>query len=179
MPFVSKKQDRWAFSTKQPFAKKWAGMTNQKSLPMKKKLKLKVNNKMRGALGAAGFNKNNKPTGLVEINVKKHKGDKAELASTIKHEMLHVKNPKMTEKDVYAKSRKTHISPEEQSKLISKLRMKSLNYKGGAIKRRFKMGNGSTKPGDMISRMNESKTSNIKKNNSQISKTKLSIMGLV
>lgn len=33
MPFVSKAQEKWAFSTKQPFAKKWAGITNQKSLP--------------------------------------------------------------------------------------------------------------------------------------------------
>ena len=33
MPFESVKQEKWAFSTKQPFAKKWAGMTNQKNLP--------------------------------------------------------------------------------------------------------------------------------------------------
>ncbi len=33
MPFKSKAQEKWAFSTKQPFAKKWAKMTNQKALP--------------------------------------------------------------------------------------------------------------------------------------------------
>ena len=33
MPFKSQKQEHWAFATKQPFAKKWAGMTNQKTLP--------------------------------------------------------------------------------------------------------------------------------------------------
>jgi hypothetical protein len=35
MPFVSKKQEAWAFATKQPFAKKWADMTDQSSLPKK------------------------------------------------------------------------------------------------------------------------------------------------
>ena len=37
MPFVSKAQERWAFSTHQPFAHQWANMTNQKSLPKRKK----------------------------------------------------------------------------------------------------------------------------------------------
>ena len=35
MPFVSKKQEKWAFSTKQPFADKWAKMTNEKKIPVK------------------------------------------------------------------------------------------------------------------------------------------------
>lgn len=35
MPFKSKKQEQWAFATHQPFAKKWADMTSQKSLPNK------------------------------------------------------------------------------------------------------------------------------------------------
>jgi hypothetical protein len=34
MPFKSKKQEAWAFATKQPFAKKWASMTEQKSIPL-------------------------------------------------------------------------------------------------------------------------------------------------
>jgi hypothetical protein len=33
MPFQSKAQQRWAFATKQPFAKEWAGMTDEKRLP--------------------------------------------------------------------------------------------------------------------------------------------------
>lgn len=41
MPFKSKAQERWAFATKQPFAKKWAKKTNQKSLPTRKKRKKK------------------------------------------------------------------------------------------------------------------------------------------
>jgi len=39
MPFKSKKQEKWAFATKQPFAKKWAKVTNQKSLPKKARKK--------------------------------------------------------------------------------------------------------------------------------------------
>ncbi len=37
MPFKSRQQEKWAFSTGQPFAKKWAAMTNQAKLPEKKK----------------------------------------------------------------------------------------------------------------------------------------------
>ena len=35
MPFQSKAQERWAFSTGQPFAKQWAAMTNQQALPQR------------------------------------------------------------------------------------------------------------------------------------------------
>ncbi len=86
----------------------------------KERPKLAVNNKMKGALGKAEFKKNT-PTGKIEINVKAHKGDKAELASTIKHEILHVKHPKMTEKEVYKRSAKTKIPPQEQTRLLRKL----------------------------------------------------------
>ena len=33
MPFVSRAQQRWAFATKQPFAKEWAEMTDESKLP--------------------------------------------------------------------------------------------------------------------------------------------------
>ncbi len=179
MPFKSQKQERWAFATGQPFAKKWASMTNQKTLK-KKKPKIIVNNKLKGALGSSEFTgkgKKMKPTGKIEINVTAHKGDKKELASTIKHEMMHVKNPKMTEKEVYKRTAKTKISPQEQSKLLVKLRHKKLNYKVGAVKRKFKM-SGDTKPGDLISKMNESKISRVT-NNSPVSQKRISILGLV
>lgn len=39
MPFKSRKQEAWAFATKQEFAKKWAKGTVQKSLPVKVKPK--------------------------------------------------------------------------------------------------------------------------------------------
>lgn len=47
MPFVSKKQEAFAFATKQPWAKEWASKTDQKSLPEYKKSvksRLKGNN---------------------------------------------------------------------------------------------------------------------------------------
>ena len=170
MPFKSVKQEKWAFATKQPFAKKWANMTNQKSLPIRKK-------KLKGAMGETHFDKNNKPI-KVFVDVKKHKGDKAELASTIKHELMHVKKPHATEKEVYKATAKTKISPAEQTKLIAKLRMKGLNEKAGAIKRKFKMGKGTNKPGELITRMNEEK-SNIKSNSNNPSKQRIAILGLV
>jgi hypothetical protein len=33
MPFVSTQQSKWAFITHQPFAKKWAAMTDYSKLP--------------------------------------------------------------------------------------------------------------------------------------------------
>lgn len=132
---------------------------------------------MRGALGMSFFDKNNKPSGKIHINVKKHKGDKAELASTIKHELMHVKHPNATEKEVYKATAKTKIPPAEQNKLIAKLRMKNLNQKSGAIKRSMGMGKAKMNPGDMIAKANEMK-SNIK-SKSTISKQRLAIMGFV
>jgi hypothetical protein len=40
-PFKSKAQERFAFSTRQPWAKKWAKMTDEKKLPEKIKKKKK------------------------------------------------------------------------------------------------------------------------------------------
>lgn len=42
MPFVSKAQQRWAFSTHQPFAKEWASMTDESKLPPYKNPKRNV-----------------------------------------------------------------------------------------------------------------------------------------
>ncbi len=111
----------------------------------KKKIKLKVDNKMRGALGMM-----DPKTNKVRINVKAHKGDKRELASTIKHEMMHVTHPKMTERQVYKKTAKTKIKPQEQSALLTKLHRKSVNYKVGGLKRKYKLGRGDQKPGTFI-----------------------------
>jgi hypothetical protein len=33
MPFVSIKQEKWAFATKQPWARKWAKQTDESTLP--------------------------------------------------------------------------------------------------------------------------------------------------
>lgn len=122
-------------------------------LKLKNKYKIGVNNKLKGALGQM-----DPKTNVIEINVKKHKGDRAELASTIKHELMHVEHPKMTEKQVYKKTAKTKIAPMEQDKLIAKLRNKKLNYKMGGLKRKFKMDKSeSVSPGSFISRMNDEK----------------------
>lgn len=39
MPFKSRQQERWAFATGQPFAKRWGDMTKGKKLPDKAKPK--------------------------------------------------------------------------------------------------------------------------------------------
>ena len=84
----------------------------------------------------------------------------------------------MTEKEVYKRSAKTKIPFAEQQKLLAKLRNKKSNYKVGAIKRKFKMGRVDSKPGDFISKMNESKINRVS-NNQSVPKNKLEIMGLV
>jgi len=94
-------------------------------------------------------------TGAVHINVKKHKGDKKQLADSIKHEIYHVKHPKASEKATIKNTGKLeNISRQEQDRLIAKLRMKKINYKQGATKRKLKM-KGETKPGDLIQKSNE------------------------
>lgn len=104
-----------------------------------KKYKIIVKNGMRDKHGLILGNTDPK-TKRIAINVKaKPHKDKRELASTIKHELMHVTHPKLTEKEVYKRTRKTKISPAEQSALLKKLHRKDLNSKVGALKRRFKM----------------------------------------
>ncbi len=177
MPWKSDKQRKWghtAAGLKALGGKKGVAEWDNAS-KFKKKAKIVVNNKLKGALGSSEFKKGNIPTGKIEINVKKHNGDRAELASTIKHEMMHVKNPKMTEKEVYKRTAKTKIPPQEQSKLISKLQTGVSNHKLGAMKRKYKVDG---KPGDLISKVNESKITR-KTNQSIPSKERISIVGMV
>lgn len=115
----------------------------------KRKPKLSVDNKLKGKYGEATIEKG-KPA-VVKINVRKHKGNREELADTIKHELMHVKHPKMHEKTV-RKAMPEKMSKSEEDKLISKLRMKKLNYKSGAAKRKLKMGAVKTRPGELITR---------------------------
>ncbi len=178
MPFTKVGSNTYKSPSGRTFTKKQVKMYYATNGFTKKKIKISVDNKMKGALGSSEFKKGNIPTGKIQINVKAHKKDKRELASTVKHEMLHVKHPKMTEKEVYKKSKKTAITPQEQSKLLAKINMKKINYKSGAIKRKFKMGSEPVKPGDMISKMNESKSA-INSVKQPISKERLSILGLV
>lgn len=148
----------------------------------KKKVPIVINNKLKGDFGATSYkDKGFKHPTKIEVNVKAHGKDRAELASTIKHELLHVKHPKMTEKEVYKKTAKTKIPEMEQSKLIAKLRNKGLNYKMGAAKRKFKLGKVETKPGELISQINAQKVAQNKaKSDTPMSRTmRVSIMGAV
>lgn len=169
MPYASDKQRRYMHAQHPSIAKRW-------DKEMKKKAKISVNNKLKGAFGQM-----DPDTNKIQINVKKHykkgKLDRAELASTIKHELMHVRKPKATEKEVYKATAKTKIPPQEQNQLIAKLRNKKMNYKIGSIKKKFKM-KGDLKPGDMISKMNENKI--IRKIN-RLNKVKsgVAIMGMV
>lgn len=143
-----------------------------------KRVPIIVSNKMKGTYGMTEYkNKNGKDVATkVKINVKEHKKDgrvdKAELASTIKHELLHVKYPKMTEKEVYKRTAKTKIPQMEQSKLLAKLPSRPVDKKVESLKRKFKM-NPEEKvvPGTFINKINAQKELSRKE--------KVSFMGLV
>ena len=142
------------FARKPKMASEWASKTPKgaklpEHVKRKKKPRVGVDNKMKGSYGETIIQKGKRP--VVKINVKKHKGDKAELADTIKHEMYHAKHPKATEKETY-KAMPKEISRAEQDRLIAKLRMKKLNYRGGAVKRKLHLGRVDTKPGELISK---------------------------
>lgn len=118
----------------------------------KPKMKIRVNNRMR-ALGRM-----EPETNLIEINRKAHNGDKAELASSVAHEIMHVKHPKMTEKQVYKKTAKTKIPPAEQRELLKKLHRRTLNGRVGGLKRKFKMKKeDKVEPGTFINKVNSQK----------------------
>lgn len=173
MPWKSDKQRRWGHTAAGQKAlggkKAVAEWDRAKKKP---KVKVMVDNKIKGSLGASEFRgkgrpNDKKPTGKILINVKAHKGDRAELASTIKHELMHVQNPKMTEREVYKRTAKTKISPMEQSKLLAKLRHKRFHYKTGAVKRKLKL-KGEVSAGELI---NKSRPSS--------SRERLVLMGMV
>lgn len=143
-----------------------------------KKHKIKVNNKLkdRGGvlLGEADVEKKK-----IQINVKAHKGNLASLASTVKHELMHVKHPKMTEKEVYKRTAQTKISQPEQVKLLAKLPIRALNYKVGMVKRMLKMGKGDFAPGALIEKAKAQKVAqnNAESDNSISREEKVTIMG--
>ena len=116
------------------------------------KLKYTVDNKEKG------FGSYNDKTNVIKVNKKRHK-KKGELLDTLVHETLHSKHKKMKEKSIRTKTAKmiAKMSSEEKRKYYSKLKMKSLNYKGGALKRKFKMGAGKVTAGDFIKQANTSK----------------------
>lgn len=129
-----------------------------------KKLKIGVNNKLKGAFGETVIAKG-KPT-VIRINVKRHKGDKAELADTVKHELFHAKHPKASEKATQKAMPKT-INQSEQARLIAKL--KGGNYIQGAAKRKLGISKkDKLAPGDLIN-----------KARAMTSRARLAFMGLI
>src|ERR1700749_1003791 len=149
----------------------------------RKKVPIILNRKKKSKFyGETDFDKNGKNpkvTVYLKSHIKKGKLDRAELASTVKHELKHADHPNMTEKKIYKETAKTKLSYADQQAMLSKLRMKKLNYKGGAIKRKFKMKPGKVEPGEYIKRMNESKSKRESGSRGDISKERLSIIGLV
>ena len=122
-----------------------------KKITKRKSPKIKINNHIK----AFGEEQN----GVITINKKKHRGDKAEEADTLYHELLHAKHPKMTEKETYKKTRKAmkEMSYAEKEKLAAKVRNKKIHYSSGSLKRKFKMGRGNVEPGAFLKKFNETK----------------------
>ena len=137
MPYRSQAQEGYFHTHKAQLERQgvnvgeWDRATKGKHLPkrVKKKKTIVVNNKLKEF--------GNEENGRIEINVRKHKGDKAQLADTLHHELMHRAHPKMSEKKVYKKTAidMSKMSYAEKAKLVAKMRMKKLNYKGGAIRR--------------------------------------------
>lgn len=155
MPFRSQAQRKYLFAAKPSIAREFAAKTPAGAkLPSRAKNKpvVGVDNKMKGSYGETILQKGKQP--VVKINVQKHKGNKAELADTIHHELMHAKHPKMKEKAVYKQTARDmrEMSASDKDKLVSKLRTKALNYKSGAVKRKLKLGRAQTKPGELISK---------------------------
>jgi len=117
--------------------------------------------------------------GTIKVNVRKHKGDVKELADTVYHETFHAKHPQATEKTTY---KKTKVAMKEMSlsgkrALADKVKRKTMHYKAGAIKRKYKMGRGNVEPGAMYKKYKE--TTAKKSSSPKKSVRKISIMGLV
>lgn len=138
----------------------------------KKKPIFKVNNNLKEF--------GNEQDGKIEVNVKKHQGNRSELADTVRHELNHMKNPKASEKKIIKKTKidMSKMSWGEKEALIKKVRNKKMNYKGGALKRKFKMGRTKVEPGEYISAMNKSKVSK-KTNPARTSGFKLGVQALI
>ncbi len=89
---------------------------------MNRRYKIQIKNGLKDSKGAL-MGDSDIVTGKIRINKNhnKHKKDSSELASTVKHEIMHVNHPRMTEKEVYKKSAKTKITQGEKRKLLAKL----------------------------------------------------------
>lgn len=171
MPYRSEAQRRFMHAQHPDIAARWDKEYGGK----KKKAKVMVNNKIRA------FGQMDPKTNVVEINVRKHKGDKTELANSIHHELLHVKYPNMKEKEVANKADKEtlQMSPAEKNALVAKVRGKKLHYKQGAMKRKFKLGRMDAEPGTFISQVNENRQERIINGEQPRDDKDLAVYGLI
>ena len=140
-----------------------------KKIVKRKNLKVKINNRIK----AFGEEQN----GVITLNLAKHKGNAKELADTVFHESYHAKHPAATEKKTYQVTKKAmKVMPlSEKEKLAAKV--KTNHYAQGALKRKFKMGRVHLKTGDLITRMNESKSS--QKQTNKPSLRRIAVDGMV
>lgn len=119
-------------------------------------------------------------TGVLEINRKKHKGNLAEEADSLKHELYHRAHPKATEKTTY---QKTHTAMKEMTynekvALANKVRAKNSHYVQGAVKRKLGISkHEKMQPGSLIQKMNELKV--VKRNQPKASNFKLGVEVLI
>lgn len=115
--------------------------------------KYRIHNKSRD------FGSYDESKDLILINKKRNKkAGKGELLDSIVHESLHAKHKKMSERDVRRKTAKmiANMSPNEKAKYYAKLKTKALNYKTGALKRKYKMdASVETPPGTFITKAND------------------------
>lgn len=95
---------------------------------------VKVNNKGKW-LGRVDLK-----TGLIEINKKRHKGNRREMLDTIVHEKLHLRHKNMKEKNIKRLTTKKieNMSYDEKQKHLAKVRMGKINKRVGDIKRMIK-----------------------------------------
>ena len=159
-PFVSQAQRRYLYATHPSVAAEFASKT-PKGAKLPEHVKVKKSRKKKGIFVNNKLREfGNEENGRIEINIRKHKGDKAELADTLKHELLHRRHEKAHEKTIYKKTRLAmdKMSYAEKEAMVKKIRMKKLNYKSGAIKRKLKINrHDKVAPGDMIKKANLSK----------------------
>lgn len=185
MPYVSDAQRRFFHS---PGAKRagltsadvkhWDAASKGRKLPervgkKKKKYKMSVDNKIKS------YGWMDPKTNKIKINVKSHKGDKAELASTIKHEIMHVTHPKRTEKEVTKRTAKTKIPLQEQAQLLKKLHRATIHGREGALRKKYKIAPGKVEPGAIFNKAKEMSQKTAQQGDGMSLKKRVAFMGLV
>lgn len=194
MPFVSQAQRAYMHIHHPKIAEEFERATPKGAkLPQhvkksKKKYKIVVNNKMRDAMGNVNIDREGKSSDgkpiKIQINMRAHKKkgklDKAELASTVKHELLHIEEPKLTEKEVASRTAKTKIPPAEQAELLKKLHRTTLAGREGALRKKYKMKPGEkVEPGAIFNKAKEVSQKTAQNEDKMPLKKRVAFMGLI